>query len=79
MNKYEIRVIPKEDVEGKTYWTAFYPAIEGCVGGGETAEEAIREAEENLEFFLEYLKFSNVFIDCSSFIMFFSLIPFLIR
>ena len=39
MNKYEIRVIPKEDVEGKTYWTAFYPAIEGCVGGGETAEE----------------------------------------
>ena len=56
MNKYEIRVIPKEDVEGKTYWTAFYPAIEGCVGGGETAEEAIREAEENLEFFLEYKK-----------------------
>ena len=56
MNNYEIRVIPKVDAEGKTYWTAFYPAIDGCVGGGDTAEEAIKEAAENLECFLAYLK-----------------------
>ena len=56
MNNYEIRVIPKVDASGKTYWTAFYPAVEGCVGGGDTVEEAIREAEENLGVFLEYLK-----------------------
>lgn len=56
MNNYEIRVIPKVDASGKTYWTAFYPAVEGCVGGGDTVEEAIKEAEENLDIFLEYLK-----------------------
>ena len=44
------------DASGKTYWTAFYPAVEGCVGGGDTVEETIKEAEENLDIFLEYLK-----------------------
>ena len=56
MNNYEIRIIPKVDATGKTYWTAFYPAIDGCVGGGDTAEEAIKDAAENLEIFLIYLK-----------------------
>lgn len=55
MNKYEIRVIPKTDADGDLYWTAFFPDVEGCVGGGETAEEAIKEAQENLEIFLQYL------------------------
>ena len=48
MNNYEIRVIPKVDASGKTYWTAFYPAVEGCVGGGDTVEEATKEAEEKI-------------------------------
>ena len=56
MKHYEIRVIPKVDASGKNYWTAFQPAVEGCVGGGDTVEEAIKEAEENLGIFLEYLK-----------------------
>lgn len=56
MLNYEIRVIPKLDDSGKTYWTAFFPAIPGCVGGGDNAEEAMREANENLELFLEYLE-----------------------
>lgn len=56
MKNYEIRVIPKMDASGKTYWTASYPAVSGVVGGGDTAEEAIKEAEENLEVFLDYLK-----------------------
>ncbi len=53
---YEIRLIPKQDAENKTYWTAFFPAIKGCVGGGTTPEEAIQEAKENLEIYIEYLK-----------------------
>ena len=53
---YEMRLIPKQDAEGKTYWTAFFPAVTACIGGGETPEEAIQEAKENLEIYLEYLK-----------------------
>ena len=60
MANYEIRVIPKVDASGATYWTASFPAIDGCVGGGSTAEEAIREAEENLEIYLEYLESENI-------------------
>lgn len=60
MANYEIRVIPKVDASGTTYWTASFPAIEGCVGGGSTAEEAIKEAEENLEIYLEYLESEGI-------------------
>lgn len=56
MKNYEIRVIPKTDVDGNVYWTAFFPAIKECVGGGSTAEEAIAEANENLQFYLSYLE-----------------------
>ncbi len=56
MNKYEIRIIPKTDADGDLYWTAYFPNVDGCVGGGVTAEEAITEAQENLEIFLKYLK-----------------------
>lgn len=55
MGNYEIRVVPKKDISGKVYWTASFPAIDGCIGGGNSAEEAINEAEENLEVFLAYL------------------------
>ena len=53
---YEMRLIPNTDVEGKTYWTAIFPNIKNCVGGGDTVEEAIADAKENLEFYLEFLK-----------------------
>ncbi|MBQ8522763.1 MAG: toxin-antitoxin system HicB family antitoxin [Clostridia bacterium] len=56
MKRYEMKVIPSVDVDGKTYWTAFFPSIDGCIGGGDSAEEAISEAQENLEIYLEYLK-----------------------
>ena len=55
MNKYEMRVIPNTDSDGKIYWTAYFPAVKGCVGGGDTIEEAVNEANENLEIFLSYL------------------------
>ncbi len=60
MTNYEIRVIPQTDSEGKEYWTAFFPAVEGVVGGGDTPEEAIQEARENLSVFLEYLSEEGV-------------------
>lgn len=53
---YEICIVPKKDCDGKTYWSATFPAIKECVGGGDTPEEAVRDAMENLEFVLEYLK-----------------------
>lgn len=56
MKNYELRVVPKKDCDGNIYWTAFYPVVDGCVGGGNTPEEAIAEAKENLEFYLEYLE-----------------------
>lgn len=56
MNNYELRVLPKKDDCGQTYFMAFFPAIEGCVGGGDTCEEAIKDAYENLDIYLEYLK-----------------------
>ena len=56
---YEIKVIPKKDADGDTYWTASFPAVDGCIGGGKTPKEAIDEAYENLEVFLEYLESVN--------------------
>ena len=56
MYNYEMRIIPKTNAEGKVYFTAFYPEIKAVIGGGYTKEEAIKDAEENLEFYLEFLK-----------------------
>ncbi len=56
MRNYEVRVYPKKAEDGTTYWTAVYPSIPGCVGGGDTPEEAIVEAQENLEIYLEFLE-----------------------
>ena len=36
-------------------WVARYPDILGCVGGGDTPEEALAEAKINLEVYLESL------------------------
>ena len=56
MENYEIRVFPKLADDGSTYWTACYPSVPGCVGGGDTLEEAISDAQENLNVYLEYLQ-----------------------
>lgn len=56
MNNYEIRVFPKISEDGSTYWTACFPSVPGCIGGGDTVEEAISEAKENLEIYLDFLK-----------------------
>ena len=56
MSNYEMRVIPKKDADGNVYWTASFPAVEGCVGGGSSEEDAIGEAKENLKIYLDYLE-----------------------
>ena len=56
MKNYEIRSFPKKAEDGSTYWTACFPSIPGCVGGGDTMEEAISDAKENLEVYLEFLE-----------------------
>lgn len=60
INDYEFRIIPKEDADGNNYWYAFFPAVEGCVGGGKTPQEALNEAQESLNVMLEYLKEENI-------------------
>ncbi len=56
MKKYKMEIIPNIAEDGSTYWTVKFPAISGCVGCGDTPEEAIAEANENLEDYLDYLK-----------------------
>jgi antitoxin HicB len=56
MSNYEIRVYPIECEDGSVSWGASFPAVNGCAGGGDTPEEAIKEAYENLEVYITYLK-----------------------
>ena len=56
VNGYELQVRQYTDNGGGVYYTAFFPSISGCVGGGDTPEEAISEAMENYEVFLAYTK-----------------------
>ena len=56
MKKYEMKITPHTDASGQSYWVVNFPAIDACSGGGYTVEDAIKEAEENLNFYLEYLE-----------------------
>lgn len=53
---YELKLIRKLDDKGNEYWTAYFPAVNDCTGTGDTFEEAVKEAYENLEIYLDYLK-----------------------
>lgn len=53
--RYPVRIYQIE-TEGDPEWVAECDGIQGCVGGGDTIEEAYRELEENLEFHLECLE-----------------------
>ena len=37
-------------------WVVEYPDLPGCVGNGDTSEDAIKEATENARIYLEELK-----------------------
>ncbi len=60
MSKYKIELVGQTAEDGKTYWTAKYPSVSGCIGCGDTPDEAIAEAEENLEVYLEYLQAEGI-------------------
>ncbi len=55
MNQYKMEIFSDIADDGTTYWTVRFPAVPNCVGGGDTPEEAIEEAQENLAAHLEYL------------------------
>jgi antitoxin HicB len=54
--KYQARVFPITCADGTISYGAEFTEIDGCVGGGDTPEEAIREAYENLEVHLEVMR-----------------------
>jgi len=56
MKKEYVVAVKKLETHDGFQWCAEFPDVEGCGGGGETAEEAVREAYENLEFHLESLR-----------------------
>ena len=45
---YAMKVYPMHLENGKTEWCVEYPDLKGCVGGGDTIEEAITDAEAYL-------------------------------
>ena len=53
---YAMRVYPMHLENGKTEWCVEYPDLKGCVGGGDTIEEAIADAEATKAVYLNYLK-----------------------
>jgi predicted HicB family RNase H-like nuclease len=42
--------------DGSFSWCAEFPAFKGCCGGGDTPDEAVREAFENLEYHIEAMQ-----------------------
>lgn len=53
---YAMKVYPMHLENGKTEWCVEYPDLKGCVGGGDTIEEAIADAEASKRVYLNYLK-----------------------
>lgn len=42
---YAMKIYPIHLENGKTEWCVEYPDLKGCVGGGDTIEEAIADAK----------------------------------
>lgn len=57
---YRMNVYPIYLENGKGQWCVEYPELSGCVGGGDTIEEAIADALESKKVYLEYLKENNL-------------------
>lgn len=54
--EYAMKVYPMYLENGKTEWCVEYPDLKGCVGGGDTIEEAIADAQVTKSVYLSYLK-----------------------
>ena len=44
--KYSTKMYPIHLDDGRTQWCVGHPDLKGCVGGGDTEEEAIKDAEK---------------------------------
>lgn len=55
MRKYEITLSQERDESG-AYWVACNNLFKEVVGCGDTPEEAVKELEDNIDFYQEYLK-----------------------
>ena len=53
---YAMKVYHMHLENGKTEWCVEYPDLKGCVGGGDTIEEAIADAQATKAVYLSYLK-----------------------
>ena len=59
---YAMKVYPIHLENGKTEWCVEYPDLKGCVGGGDTIEEAIADAQATKAVYLSYLKEEEKYI-----------------
>lgn len=57
--KYEAAIY-QMTVEGHTFWVAESKSLKGCVGQGETSDEAVKELEQNEEEWLETAKIVGI-------------------
>lgn len=57
--EYSMKVYPINLENGKTEWCVEFPDLPGCVGGGDTVEEAIKDAEESQKVYLSFLASEN--------------------
>lgn len=58
--EYPMKVYPIHFDDGRTEWCVEYPDLKGCVGGGDTVEEAIADAEISKQVYLECLKSEGI-------------------
>ncbi len=56
MYNYNMNVYPVKCEDGTIQWGARFLEVDGVVGAGDTPEEAMKSAYENLEVHLEFLK-----------------------
>ena len=59
-NNYRINIYPITAEDGSVSWGASFPDFSCVVGGGNTPEEALKEAYENLDIYLEFKGWSNL-------------------
>lgn len=58
--EYRLNVYPIYLENGKEQWCVEYPELPGCVGGGDTIEEAIDDAKKSKKVYLDYLMENNL-------------------
>ena len=54
--EYSMKVYPIHFDDCRTEWCVEYPNLKGCVGGGDTIEEAVKNAEASKQVYLKCLE-----------------------